>query len=59
MAQIVAPFFGIIGVSQTPPQTLADLIPYLLTVFIGLALVLKVFDVIGFIVRLLFSVRRV
>lgn len=39
MAALVAEFFDIIGVDFIPPSTLAELIPYLLTVFVGVALV--------------------
>ena len=39
MAEIIAEFFGIIGVDMVPPTNLAELIPYLLTVFVGVALV--------------------
>ena len=30
MAEIIAEFFGIIGVDMIPPNNLAELIPYLL-----------------------------
>ena len=33
MASVVAEFFQITGVDITPPTTMAELIPYLLTVF--------------------------
>lgn len=58
MAQIVAEFFGIIGVSVIPPATMGELIPYLLTVFVGIVLVTSVFKVIGSIAKELFSMRR-
>lgn len=58
MAVLVAEFFGIIGVDMTPPQTMAELIPYMLTVFVGLVLVLSVFKVIGGIVDGLFYANR-
>lgn len=47
MAEIIAEFFGIIGMDMTPPETLAELIPYVLTVLIGVGLVGCVFSVIG------------
>lgn len=53
MASVVAEFFGIIGVGSYVPQTLGELIPYLLTVFVGVALVSGVFRVIGRLVELL------
>ncbi len=47
MALIVAEFFGLIGLDMTPPQNLAELIPYLLTFVVGVVLVSGVFRVIG------------
>lgn len=47
MAEIIAEFFQIIGVDTVPPSTMAELIPYLLTVFVGVALVSAVFRVFG------------
>lgn len=58
MAPVIAEFFGVIDVNSYVPQTLAELIPYLLTVFIGVALVSGVFRVIGRIVELLMDFRR-
>lgn len=46
MALVVAEFFNIIGVSVTPPETIAELIPYLLTVVVGVILVAMVFKII-------------
>lgn len=46
MAVIVAEFFNIIGVDVTPPETIAELIPYLLTVIVGVILVAMVFKII-------------
>lgn len=58
MAAVVANFFSIIGVDAVPPETLAELIPYLLTVFVGLALVFGVFRVIGKLAEILMDFRR-
>lgn len=58
MAEVVAEFFGIIGVDAVPPETLAELIPYLLTVLIGLALVSTVFRVIGRLAEMVLDFRR-
>lgn len=58
MAAIVANFFSIIGVDAVPPETLAELIPYLLTVFVGLVLVSGVFRVIGKLAEILMDFRR-
>jgi hypothetical protein len=58
MAQIVAQFFNIIGVDAVPPETLAELIPYLFTVMIGLFLVAAVFKVIAAIIGEFIGMRR-
>ena len=58
MAAVVAEFFQIIGLEMVPPQTLAELIPYLLQVVVGVALVSGVFGVIGKIVELIFDMTR-
>ena len=58
MAALVAEFFGIIGVDMAPPSNLAELIPYLLTVVVGVALVSGVFGVIGKLAEVLLSFHR-
>jgi len=58
MAAVVAEFFGIVGVDILPSSNLAELIPYLLTVLVGVALVSGVFRVIGRLVELLMDFRR-
>lgn len=58
MAAYVSEFFGIIGVDMVAPQTMAELIPYLLQVFIGMVLVLSVFKVISGIVQALLTAFR-
>lgn len=58
MAALVAEFFGIIGVDMVPPSNLAELIPYLLTVVVGVALVSGVFGVIGKLAQVLLNFRR-
>ena len=58
MAALVAEFFGTIGVDMVPPSNLAELIPYLLTVVVGVALVSGVFGVIGKLAEVLLSFRR-
>ena len=58
MAAIVAEFFGIIGVDVTPPSNMAELIPYLLTVFISIVLVVAVFRIVGAIAAALVNWRR-
>jgi hypothetical protein len=58
MASVVAEFFGIIGVDMLPPDNLAELIPYLLTVFVGVVLVSTVFRVIGRLAEAILDLRR-
>lgn len=58
MAMIVSQFFQIVGVDMTPPETLAELIPYLLTVCVGVVLVCGVFRVIGRLAEILMDYRR-
>lgn len=58
MAVIVAEFFGIIGVDVVPPANMAELIPYLFTVVVGVALVSAVFRVIGKLAELLLNYKR-
>ncbi len=36
MTDIIAQFLGVVGVSDVPPGTLSELIPYLLHVFVGI-----------------------
>lgn len=58
MAAVIAEFFGIIGVDAVPPSTMSELIPYLLTVAVGVALVSAVFRVIGKVAEILLNYRR-
>ena len=58
MAVIVSEFFGIMGVDVTPPTNMAELIPYLLTVVISIALVSGVFRVFGKLADWIMNFRR-
>lgn len=58
MALIVSQFFQIIGLNMTPPTTLGELIPYLLTVCVGVVLVCGVFRVIGRLAGILMDYKR-
>lgn len=58
MASAVAEFFQVIGVDMIPPANMAELIPYLLTVVIGVFLVAMVFKVICYMVYGLMNIRR-
>ncbi len=43
MVEALAQFFGIIGLDTAPPENMAELIPYLLTVALGIGLVAAIF----------------
>lgn len=58
MALIVSEFFNIIGVDMVPPNNLAELIPYLLVVLVGVVLVSGVFRVIGKLASVIMDFRR-
>ena len=58
MASVVAEFFQITGVDAVPPANMAELIPYLLTVFIGIVLGVCVFRIVGVIAAALVNWRR-
>ena len=58
MAAVIAEFFSVIGVDQVPPSTMAELIPYLLTVLIGVVLVSGVFRVVAKLADALCNIRR-
>lgn len=58
MAEVVAQFFGIIGPNVAMPTNMQELIPYLLTVFIGLVLVVCAFRLVGAVASALVNWRR-
>jgi uncharacterized membrane protein len=58
MASVVAEFFQITGVDIVPPTTMAELIPYLLTVFVAVVLVTAVFRIVGAVAAALVNWRR-
>lgn len=58
MAAVIAEFFQIIGVDMLPPSTLAELIPYLLEIVVGVALVSGVFGLIGKVVEFIMDFTR-
>jgi len=57
LAAAVAYFFEIMGIGAAP-ATMTELIPYLLTVFVGIFLVATVFGVIGKLAELLLTSWR-
>ena len=58
MATIIAEFFQIIGADVVPTTNMAELIPYLLTVFVGVVLVVCVFRLVAAIAAALVNWRR-
>ena len=58
MGAALAEFFMIIGPEVTPPTNMVELIPYLLTVFLGIVAVVCCFKLITGIVSALSNWRR-
>lgn len=58
MAAVVANFFSIMGIDIIPPHTMAELIPYQCTIYVGVALVSGVFRVIGRLAEAIMDFRR-
>lgn len=58
MGAAVAQFFQIIGPSITPPTNMQELIPYLLTVFVSIVLVVCAFRLIAAVASALINWRR-
>ena len=58
MGAAVAQFFQIIGPSITPPTNMQELIPYLLTVFVSIVLVVCAFRLIAAVASALGNWRK-
>ena len=58
MAEVVSEFFTVVLVDMVPPDTLAELVPYLLSVFVSVALVSGVFRVVGRLAEAIMDYRR-
>lgn len=58
MAEVVSEFFTVVWVDMIPPDNLSELIPYLLSVFVSVALVSGVFRVIGRLAEAIMDYRR-
>ena len=58
MAEVVSEFFTVVWVDMVPPDNLSELIPYLLSVFVSVALVSGVFRVIGRLAEAIMDSRR-
>lgn len=58
MAAVVSEFFQITGVDVVPPETMSELIPYLLQIVVAVALVSATFAVIGKLAEVILNWRR-
>ena len=58
MAEVVSNFFLVNGLNEIPPQTLAELIPWLIKIVVAVALVSGVFRVIGKLTEIFTNFRR-
>ena len=59
MAEVVSEFFTVVWMDMIPPDNLSELIPYLLSVFVSVAMVSGVFRVIGRLAEAIIDFRRV
>lgn len=51
MLVLISEFFGIIGLDVTPPVDFASLMPWLITIFLGIAMIAFIFKMFAAIVR--------
>lgn len=58
MGAAAAEFFNIIGSGVEPPTNMLELIPYLLTVFVSIVLVVCAFRLIGAVAAAIVNWRR-
>ena len=58
MAEVVSEFFTVVWMDMIPPDNLSELIPYLLSVFVSVAMVSGVFRVIGRLAEAILDFRR-
>lgn len=58
MAAIIAEFFQVVGLNADPPNSMQELIPYFLTIFIGVSLVSAVFGVLGHLAEFVLNFMR-
>lgn len=58
MAELISEFFGLVGMAETPPETLAELLPYIFHFVVGVALVSGVFAAVGKIGSVFMNFRR-
>lgn len=58
MAAVVAEFFQVIGVDPAPPETMSELIVWLVMIWIGVKLVCGMFRLFGKLMEILLNWRR-
>ena len=58
MAEVVSEFFTVVWMDMIPPDNMSELIPYLLSVFVSVAMVSGVFRVIGRLAEAIIDFRR-
>ena len=58
MAEVVSEFFTVVWMDMIPPDNLSELIPYLLSVFVSVAMGSGVFRVIGRLAEAIIDFRR-
>lgn len=58
MASVLAEFFGLVGMESTPPETLAELLPYMFHFVASVSLVSGVFAAVGRIGSTFMNFRR-
>ena len=58
MAEVVSNFFLVNGLNEIPPQTLAELIPWLIKIVVAVVLVSGVFRVLGKLTEIFTNFRR-
>lgn len=58
MQEIVEEFFLISGINVETPLTMGEFIPYLMQIFVGVAMVSGVFNILGKILDVLLNTNR-
>lgn len=58
MATVVSEFLQVMDINSMPPQTLSELIPYILNVEVGIALVSGAFGVFGRLLSIILDMTR-
>ena len=58
MIESVKQLLGIVGLELARPQTMGELIPYLLEIFVAIGMLLAMFNLFKFLVSLVFGKPR-